>query len=621
MKLLPLEKLGAREVSPGVVEFGMPLPWVSAKNGYKMWVRVIHEKDQFLQEIKPCDFEMSYSYDQELGDYWSCKVNIYNTSGIHPKSSWGTTGKYVYRYMLRDSQTHEMIDWIVCPFAREFSTGKMSAITLSYEPHTWSENEKNWRVPAINDLIMYELMLGEFGGGIDGTIEKLDYLKDLGVNCLELMPVSNVLSTIDWGYLPVGYFGVDERFGKRRDMQRLVDAAHQRGIAVILDSVYGHTSDIFTYSYVYKKLKFSENPFMGSFSKDYFGESTDYNREFTRNFFFTVNNHWLDCYHVDGFRYDCVPNFWDGPTGNGYANLTYSTYQLVKSNADSDSHWKRFKNGDYINLIQCAEQLEGPEEIIEKTYSNCTWQNETLGAAKAVANGNFDHITSLGYRFGLLSYPEETNINNDRLIKTALQYIENHDHKRFICNFKMIIKDNELLGEGSRDVWYKIQPYLMGLFTSKGIPLLWQGEEFGENYYVPDSGWGRVMLYRPVRWDYFYDDTGKEIIGLVRKLAAIRAKNSQFRKGKHYFYNHYDNYQSKGVLMFSREYENKFSLIALNFGDSDQTIPFSFPYNGTYKEELYGDTDDTLNLKNVISGADWNLVIPSNFGRIWTVNF
>jgi 1,4-alpha-glucan branching enzyme len=84
------------------------------------------------------------------------------------------------------------------------------------------------------------------------------------------------LSTIDWRYLPVGYFGVDVRFGKRRDMQRLIDTSHQRGIAVILDSVYGHSSDIFTYSYIYKKLNFNENPFMDLFSKNYFGESTDY---------------------------------------------------------------------------------------------------------------------------------------------------------------------------------------------------------------------------------------------------------------------------------------------------------------------------------------------------------
>ena len=59
------------------------------------------------------------------------------------------------------------------------------------------------------------------------------------------MPVSNVSNQVDWGYLPIGYFGVDERFGKRRDMQRFIEAAHRLGIAVLMDSVYGHTSDHF----------------------------------------------------------------------------------------------------------------------------------------------------------------------------------------------------------------------------------------------------------------------------------------------------------------------------------------------------------------------------------------
>jgi|GEM_PF-6750703 1,4-alpha-glucan branching enzyme len=68
---------------------------------------------------------------------------------------------------------------------------------------------------------------------------------------------------------------------------------------------------------------------MGPFAKDCFGESTDFNRAFTRDFFYTVNHHWLDCHHVDGFRYDCVPSCRDGSLGQGYADRTYHTYRLV----------------------------------------------------------------------------------------------------------------------------------------------------------------------------------------------------------------------------------------------------------------------------------------------------
>lgn len=251
---------------------------------------------------------------------------------------------------------------------------------------------------------------------------------------------------------------------------------------------------------------------MGNFAKDYFGESTDFNRHITQDFFFTVNHHLLNDCHVDGFRYDCVPNYWDGPMGNGYSNMVYETYQLVKSKGSAD-HWQRFFSGDgSINIIQCAEQLEDPVGVLHGSYSNCTWQNETYGSGKAVAHGSVDELTALGFRSGLSGYPQEATANGDTIAKTALQYFENYDHERFLCNFGINLSDNDLLKEGIRDRWAKLQPYLICLFTSCGVPMLWQGQELGENYFLPDSGMGRVALYRPVRWDYFYDPTGRSVI-------------------------------------------------------------------------------------------------------------
>lgn len=615
IKLLPLNKLGARETSPGIIDFGLLLPWVSASDGKRLWVKVIQEKDQFLQDIQPLMFELNHSIDPDYGDYWSVQININSIPKPHPASAWGSLGRYVYRYCLQKPNSTEIIDWIIDPFAREFGVGKLSALTLGYEDYIWSEHDNSWKTPGLDDIVLYELMINEFGADIDGTIAQLDYLADLGINCIEVMPVSNVASTVDWGFLPIGYFGVDERFGKRKELQRLIDAAHKKGIAVILDVVYGHTADSFPYAYIYKKLGYYENPFMVPFAKDYFGESTDYGRTFTRDFFFTVNYQWLDWYHADGFRYDCVPNYWDGPAGQGYAYLVYGTYQAVKSKQGVAGHWQRFFHNGSINLIQCAEQLENPVEILEKTYSNCTWQNETLGAAKGVAHGNQKEMANLGFRFGLLGYPKEVSNNYDKVQKTALQYIENHDHSRFVCNFGTISFDNELLREGDRNHWYKVQPYLIGIFTRKGIPMLWQGQEFGENYYVPEQGWGRVLMFRPMRWDYFYDPIGKNMVTLVRKLIRLRRQHPQFRYGEHFLYNHYEHYLSKNVLLFSRKYGNTLSMIALNFGEQEQKVPFYFPSSGDYREELHGQD----NLKDIVAGEEAWLTVPSNYGRIWTL--
>ena len=125
MKFLPLSKLGARETSPGVIDFGIILPWVSANDGNRLWVKVIHEKDQFLQDIQPLMFELTHSIDSDYGDYWSVQINIDSDSKPHPKSAWGLPGRYVYRYYLENPNTSKSIDWIIDPFAREFGVGKL----------------------------------------------------------------------------------------------------------------------------------------------------------------------------------------------------------------------------------------------------------------------------------------------------------------------------------------------------------------------------------------------------------------------------------------------------------------------------------------------------------------
>lgn len=71
-------------------------------------------------------------------------------------------------------------------------------------------------------------MINEFADDIGGTIDHLDYLADMGINCIELTPLSNIEKRVDWGFEPIGYFGVDERLGKRKDMQKLINEAHQR---------------------------------------------------------------------------------------------------------------------------------------------------------------------------------------------------------------------------------------------------------------------------------------------------------------------------------------------------------------------------------------------------------
>jgi len=621
--LLPLGTLGAIE-NNGTVTFGLWLPWVSAADGNALTVKIIHEQDQFLQRIPPSEFAMTHSVRAPYGDFWSVTVPISGTPPPSAGSAWGTLGRYVYRYRI-DNPNVGSLDWIIDPYAREFGVGRLSAFTLGYQPYAWSGSEANWQTPPLSDLVVYEVNIAELGGDLERTRNLMAYLRDLGVNAIEVMPLSNVASSVDWGYLPIGFFGVDERFGKRSDFQQLVDIAHQYGIAVIVDAVYGHTGVDFPYFDAYTRLQYPENPFMGPFAKDYFsnfGKSTDFTRQLTRDYFFTVNQHWLEVYHVDGFRYDCVPNYWDGPLGVGYASLVYDTYQLTKAKiAQHQLYWSRFDGGAGfpIRLIQCAEQLEGPEEVLRSTYSNCTWQNRTFDAARGVARGDRGRLADWGLSLGLSGYPEVVNTNGDLIPKAAFQYLENHDHERFLCNFGLTNPDeagNPLFQEGDRTRWYMVQPYLIAMLMSKGIPMLWQGEEFCENYFLPDFGAGRVSLLRPLRWDFFYDRPGQEVLKLVRRLLAIRSRLPQIREGAYFFFNDWDRYLRLGVLMFARYIGSQYTLVAVNTGDSDQTVPFWFPIGGDYVEELHG---GDLGLKGIAPLDETALTIPSHYGRIWTV--
>ena len=619
MNYLPMNKLGALETSPKVIQFGVLLPGVDSARGYAVSVKIIHERDQYLQAAQTALVPQTHSVDATYGDYWSGQVDLNIAPPPAGSTSFGQPGRYVYRYLIH-SPTRGDIDFIIDPFSREVGVGRLSAITVGNTPYTFSANETKWKTPPLKNAIIYELMISEFRDDLDRTIQQLPYLADLGINCIEVMPVSNVLATIDWGYDPIGYFCVAERYGKASDFQEFVDQCHQNGIAVVIDSVYGHTGGDFAYTQLYGALQGDlPNPFNGGSGN--YGTLNDFSKRLTQDYFYSANQFWLDTFHVDGFRFDDVPEYWDSPTGSGYANLVYSTYQYVKSKAGATDHYQRFfDSSGNINLIQIAEYLPDPREILYGSYSTGTWQDGTLGAAASCAAGVAGAIEQLGLQLGLVGYPNSLTVNADTLPKTALQYIENHDHQRFICNFGTVSVDNDpndvLLQQGDRDgKWFKVQPYLIALMTAKGTPLLSEGQEFCENYWIPASGYGRVMLFRPMRWNYFYDNDGRPIIRLLRKLMKIRRGGAQFADGQHYFYNDYNNFNSKGLLAFSRQIGSTFSLIVVNFTDQEQTTTFAFPNAGDYVEQIEG----TQNLASVVAGALRTLMVPSNYGCIWTV--
>ena len=212
MNYLPMSNLGAQETSPKVIQFGIFLPGVDSAQGYTVSVKIIHEKDQYLQAAQPALVAQAHSVDATYGDYWSGQIDLNTAPAPAGTSSFGQSGRYVYRYLVH-SPTRGDIDFIIDPYSREVGVGRLSAITVGSTPYNFTANETSWKTPPLKNAIIYELMITEFRDDLDRTIRQLAYLADLGINCIEVMPVSNVLDTIDWGYDPIGYFCVAERFG------------------------------------------------------------------------------------------------------------------------------------------------------------------------------------------------------------------------------------------------------------------------------------------------------------------------------------------------------------------------------------------------------------------------
>jgi hypothetical protein len=123
------------------------------------------------------------------------------------------------------------------------------------------------------------------------------------------------------------------------------------------------------------------------------------------------------------------------------------------------------------------------------------------------------------------------------------------------------------------------------------------------------------MLLRPVRWDDFYDEVGRSTIWLVRNLIRVRRQIPELRNGDHFFYNDWGQYQSLGLLLFSRSAGSRFTMVALNFSSTDQVVSFRFPLSGDYHEQLHGNPGDDL--LGIAAGAEVHLPVPSNYGRIW----
>jgi maltooligosyltrehalose trehalohydrolase len=178
-----------------------------------------------------------------------------------------------------------------------------------YDQHAFDWHDARWQAPPFGSSIHYELHIGTFTskGTFDSAIERLDYLRDLGITHIEIMPVAAYAGDRGWGYDGVSLFAVTENYGGPDALKRFVDACHVRGLAVVLDVVYNHFGPVGAYV-----GKFG--PYLTDRHRTPWGDAVNFEdrgSDEVRRFFCDNALMWIRDFHIDGLRLDAVHEFVD----------------------------------------------------------------------------------------------------------------------------------------------------------------------------------------------------------------------------------------------------------------------------------------------------------------------
>ncbi len=189
--------------------------------------------------------------------------------------------------------------------ASRFNPEDVHGASEAVDPAQFAWQDSNWRGRAWEDAVIYELHVGTFSdsGDYDGVMRRLDYLQELGVTAIELMPLADFPGACNWGYDGTLLFAPDSRYGRPEQLKQLVQAVHARGMMIFLDVVYNHFGPDGNYLHVYARKFFTDRhhtPWGAAINFD--GPDSRVVRDFY------VHNvlYWLEEFHFDGLRFDAV---------------------------------------------------------------------------------------------------------------------------------------------------------------------------------------------------------------------------------------------------------------------------------------------------------------------------
>lgn len=493
---------------PASSQSGMGARPYSGGVGFRVWapfaqsVAVVGEFNGWAETANPLT--------HEANGYWSTDVT-------------GAVVGQRYKYALRDGNGNLLLR--NDPYAREMTTHPDTANPGSQVTDSLiHEKDFDWtgdafQMPSWNEIVLYELHIGTYNdeyasgpGTFQGVIDKLPYLRDLGVNMILVMATGEFRADYSWGYNPAYIYAIEEAYGGLNMFRTLIKEAHQHQIGVILDVVYNHlgnpAEDMWQFDgwspdgqhggiYFYSDWR-SWTPW-GDYNR------LDYGRGEVRQYIRDNALGWLESRHADGLRWDS-----SGYTRNVYGDENTAT--------DIPDGWSLMQ---WINNEVHTRQ---PWKIVmTEDMQNNPWLTKTTGAGGA----GFDTQWDAGFVYPIreeLAKPRDSfrsmatvrkaleNMYNGDAFQRVL-YVESHDEVSEETPAKKRLPDQ--IAPGNATGWFARKRALLGaalVFTAPGIPMIFQGQEWLE--------WQRFDDELPLDWNRANANAG--IITLFRDLARLR---------------------------------------------------------------------------------------------------
>ena len=405
-----------------------------------------------------------------------------------------------YADQVADPWNDQYIESDVFPNIPEYNKTDYQTATVLQTgqiPYQWDASEASWQRPDLDHLTIYELHIRDFlaSHNYQDLIDTLPYLKNLGIQAIELMPVSEFEGNDSWGYNPSYYFAPDKYYGTKDDLKDFVQAAHQQGLAVILDMVlnhaYGQSAMVKMYFDESQNRPASDNPW---FNTNYVGPYSwgyDFNHEsdYTKAFIDSVNTYWLEEYHFDGYRFDFTKGFTNYAPGNNLDNYDPSRIAILQRMAD---HIWAYDPEAYIILEHWAPASEEAELA---NYGMKMWRNRSYDYVPAVVGnptGSFQGVD----------------------VQSHVSFFNSHDERRIAEHVL-----NEGLAEGAYDtkdlaiMYERIKMAAAFKFLFPGPKMMWQFDELGYDIHIDFNG--RVGR-KPLPWGAdglgYYEDTLRQYI-------------------------------------------------------------------------------------------------------------